>query len=256
MEECIYAVTTSHGVRFVSSEFEEELEKTWQQDRLTQNVLISNENQTGRCYELLWHFQGQCTQFTICQQTCDGSIPPLWRMRPLTIAITPLLLRLPSICVMSKRPYQCCWCRSRKCTSLLPISQDSGSSIRKHVLNYTLLYWYISNWYIIVCSERLLCVLAWRSISGWHILTFSLYIWPMYWSSSKTAGSYTSCIATNSVLLLDPPCLVSCHVQIIIWTVIMRFLTPTVSATWCKELHTCQQTVGRMAVNAPQLTSK
>lgn len=80
-----------------------------------------------------------------------AAIPPLWRMRPLTIAITPLLVRLPSICVTSKRPYQCCWCRSRKCTPLLPISQDSGSSIRKHVPNYTLLYWYYSLFF-----ERLL----------------------------------------------------------------------------------------------------
>lgn len=70
-----------------------------------------------------------------------AAIPPLWRMRPLTIAITPLLVRLPSICVASKRPYQRCWCRSRKCTPLLPISQDAGSSIRKHVPNYTRLYY-------------------------------------------------------------------------------------------------------------------
>lgn len=78
------------------------------------------------------------TIYHFFQQTCDGSIPPLWRMRPLTLAITLLLLCLPSICVMSKRPYQCCC--SRKCTLLLSISQDSGSSVRKHMPNYTLLY--------------------------------------------------------------------------------------------------------------------
>lgn len=45
--------TISHLVCFVSSGFDKELEKTWQQDGLTQNVLISNENQTGRVCELL-----------------------------------------------------------------------------------------------------------------------------------------------------------------------------------------------------------
>lgn len=68
---------------FVSSGFDKELEKTCQQDGLTQNVLISNENQTGRVCELLWHFQGQCTQFTIfvnklamaASPLCDGCVP-------------------------------------------------------------------------------------------------------------------------------------------------------------------------------------
>lgn len=52
------------------------LEKTWQQNQMTQNVLISNENQTGRCCKLLWHFQGQCTQFTILS-TKSWWQPPL-----------------------------------------------------------------------------------------------------------------------------------------------------------------------------------
>lgn len=50
---------------------------------------------------------------------------------PSTITITPLLLLLSSIYVMSERPYQWCWCCFRKCTSLLQISQDSASFIKK-----------------------------------------------------------------------------------------------------------------------------
>lgn len=80
---CRLTGTISHLVCFVLSGFDKELEKTWQQDGLTQNVLISNENQTGRVCELLWHFQGQCTQFTIfvnklamaASPLCDGCVP-------------------------------------------------------------------------------------------------------------------------------------------------------------------------------------
>lgn len=134
--------TISHIMCFRSSEFDKELEKTWQQQRLTQDVFISNENQTHSLPQVPVTFSG--TMHTIyhfvnkplmaASPPCDGCVPWL-------LAITPLLLRLPSICVMSKRPYQCCWCRSRKCTPLLPISQNMGSSIRKHVPTYTSSYW-------------------------------------------------------------------------------------------------------------------
>lgn len=99
--------------------------KDFEAARLTQNMLISKrKNQTSSCCELLWHFQGQCTQFSILSTNRGWQHPPsLWRMHPQIPAITPPLLYLPSICVTSKRPYQCCWCRSRKCTSLLPISE-------------------------------------------------------------------------------------------------------------------------------------
>lgn len=75
-------------------------------------------------------------------------------MRPLTIAIAPLLLLLPSICVTSKRPYQCCWCRSRKCTLPLAISQDSGSSMRRRTPDYTLMYCY--SWFWVATGMRTL----------------------------------------------------------------------------------------------------
>lgn len=139
---------------FGSSEFDKELEKTWQQHPLTQDVFISNEKPNTQTLRVPVTFSGTMhTIFHFCQQTPYGSISPLWRMRPLTISITPLLLRLPSICVTSKRPYQWCWCRSRKCIPLLLISQNLGSFIRKHLPTYTPFYWNNSTFWAAGCPS-------------------------------------------------------------------------------------------------------
>lgn len=129
----------SHVVRFVSSGFDKELEKTWQEDRLTQNVLISHggkkknpNRQMPRApvtfsgtMHTIYHFVNKLRM--AASSLCDGCVPRL-------LLSFLHFLRLPSISVMSKRPYQRCRCRSRKCTLLIPISQDSAGSIRKHKL--------------------------------------------------------------------------------------------------------------------------
>lgn len=128
-----------------------DLIKSRQLHQLTQNAFVSIESQTGTCCKILWHFQGQHKQFTILSTNSPrhrSHLPKPPHPLP-NIAITPLFLCRPSICVMTKRPSQCCWCRSRKSTLLLSSLQESCS-----MPHFTQWYCYCYRWVLVAnCAE-------------------------------------------------------------------------------------------------------
>lgn len=129
--EMCHSHRLSSLVSFVSSGFDKERRKDLATGRAnTQCVNLQQKTNRVEAVSSCDISKDSAHNLLFCQQSCDGSLCPLWRMCPLSIAITPLLLLWPSICVMSKRPHQCCWCHSTKCTLPLSISEDLGSSIK------------------------------------------------------------------------------------------------------------------------------
>lgn len=118
-------------VSFVSSGFDKERRKDLATGRAnTQSVNLQQKPNRVEAVSSCDISKDSAHNLLFCQQSCDGSLCPPWRMCPLTIAITPLLLLWPSVCVMSKRPYQRRWCHSTKCTLPLSVSEDFGNSIK------------------------------------------------------------------------------------------------------------------------------